>query len=347
LRPPSLPDTSRPSRSCDGLPRPRPRPRPHGCLREGGRCHGLGRIRPATCARNLARGLCPIGTGPVRLTACPSGQRLKFEPIRLPMPDDPSLKCRRVRAVSCDVRYGYVLIHCRVATSTPSGVRPRPRAEAWSGRLPAPGQGRLPAPGTWPVASVPSDRAPYVRLLALQGSGSSLGLSAPRCRSIRVSSADGYGPNRAAFDTITCVRDPRPAGRCPVAPGPVCCGWRRLLPPSVPRGSRAVSSPGQYPVAHGPSVPLVSSPWLTSRQFPGSDPLGSRAVSFRVRPRGAQAVSSPSRRRRSRPWSVPLAKGLTVPPCGLHPGRVRAFRHVRVRHVRAWRAGFRVVVRYE
>ena len=147
----------------------------HGCLREGGSCHGLGRIGPATCARNLARGLCPIGTGPVRLTACPSGQRLKFEPIRLPMQDDPSLKCRRVRAVSCDVRYGYVLIHCRVATFTPSGVRPRPRAEAWSGRLPAPGPGRLPAPGTWPVASVPS---PYVRLLALQGSGSSLGLSA-------------------------------------------------------------------------------------------------------------------------------------------------------------------------
>jgi len=133
LRPPSLPDTSRPSRSCDGLPRPRPRPRLHGCLREGGRCHGLGRIRPATCARNLACGLCPFGTGPVRLTACPSGQWLKFEPIRLPMPDDPSLKCRRVRAVSCDVRYGYVLIHCRVATFTPSGVRPRPRAEAWSG----------------------------------------------------------------------------------------------------------------------------------------------------------------------------------------------------------------------
>jgi len=250
------------------------------------------------------------------------------------MPDDPSLKCRRVRAVSCDVRYGYVLIHCRVATSTPSGVRPRPRAEAWSGRLPAPGLGRLPAPGTWPVASVPSDRAPYVRLLALQGSGSSLGLSAPRCRSIRVSSADGYGPNRAAFDTITCVRDPRPAGRCPVAPGPVCCGWRRLLPPSVPRGSRAVSSPGQFPVAHGPSVPRVRSPRLTGLQLPSQTPWRT----------GRQFPESAP----SEPALVgTLGQRAGGTPRGLHPGRVRAFRHVRVRHVRAWRAGFRVVVRYE
>jgi len=289
LRPPSLQDTSRPSRSCDGLPGPRPRPRLHGCLREGGRCHGLGRIGPAP-ELGPGRGLCPFGSGPVRPTTCPSGQLLKFEPIRLPnrvpMPDDPSHACT-----------------------------------AAFGRAAAAGSGRLPAPETWPVACVPSDRAPYVRLLALQGSGSRLGLSASRCRSIRVSSADGYGPNRAAFDTVTCVRDPRPAGRCQGAPGPVCCGWRHLLPQSVPRGSRAVSSPGQFPVAHGPSVPLVSSPWLTSRQFPGSDPLGSRAVNFRVRPHGAQAVSSPSRRRRSRPWSEPLANGLTVPQHGLHPGK--------------------------
>jgi hypothetical protein len=50
-------------------------------------------------------------------------------------------------------------------------------------------------------------------------------------------------------------------GRGPGFRAPLCCGRGRLLPQSVPRGSRAVSTPGVSSLmAHGPSVPRVSSP---------------------------------------------------------------------------------------
>jgi hypothetical protein len=147
------------------------------------------RTGPAARARNLARGLCPFRSGPVRPTACPSGQRLKSGPVHLPMSVDPSLECRRVRAESCGVRYDY--------------VRPGPSA-------------RRP---------LPSSTGPRLLWLA---------------------------PPAAT------VSSPRLTGR--------------QFPGSVPRGSRAVSAPGQFPVAHEPSVPRVRSPRLTGRQLPSQTP---------------------------------------------------------------------------
>jgi len=76
------------------------------------------------------------------------------------------------------------------------------------------------------------------------------------------------------------ARRPLPSGAGPrllrLAPPAAAVSSPRLtgrqFPRSVPRGSRAVSAPGQFPVAHEPSVPRVRSPRLTGLQLPSQTP---------------------------------------------------------------------------
>ena len=261
----------------------------------------------------------PFGMGPVRPNSHPSGPQLKSRWACPPLSGELSesrvptvtgqivRRSIRLRASPRPAGRGPPTLRRRGTSLAaapharlPSDERPRPLAEA--------GSGRLPALGTWPMASTfrywprASDYSPFRAAAQV-----TLGLPASRWRTIRVSGADGYGPNRAALDTITC----EPTARRPGSPGaptaivpaaapefglglrPVGPGHRlvRLAPAAAavrPRSSRAVSSPsqfpvahgpGQFPAAHGPSVPRVSSPWLTGRQCPWSVPRGSRAVS--------------------------------------------------------------------
>jgi hypothetical protein len=184
----------------------------------------------------------------------------------------------------------------------------------------ASGRGRLPITGSRPVASAPSVRGPYSRLLALRGRASSSdpttlpisgvpGHKCPRLRSESCSDRCGLWPktlrcgsrtsqvravrlqseSRVPTGTavrtthVTGARAARPAagrgspnldasravlslGRPARYRGPSGADrrQRRQVPLAAaaavsPSGSRAVSSPSKLPVAHGPSVPRVSS----------------------------------------------------------------------------------------
>ena len=101
----------------------------------------------------------------------------------------------------------------------------------------------------------------------LDGSGTDGTFRVLRVRTIPVArrpAADSAKSRR----TLTGRLRVGPAGAAAQGFGsPRYCGWGRLLPRSVPRGSRAVSTPGSVPS------------WPTGRQFPGSVPHGAQAVS--------------------------------------------------------------------
>ena len=130
--------------SYEGLPGPLPRL--HGCRRARGR----GRIGPAACSRDLAHGLYLSVLAPcLRLLTLQGHGSSHVGPARLPVTNYPSLECRRLRAKSCGVRYGYVRAHGPPAgvprTSDGEGLPgPRPRLR---GCLRARGRCRGPRPG--------------------------------------------------------------------------------------------------------------------------------------------------------------------------------------------------------
>ena len=149
---------------------------------------------------------------------------------------------------------------------------PRPRAPAMSGRSLAgltvdsaiTGESLHDPPGLQCGDSSP---AGPVGRPELNGSGTDGTFRVLRFRTIPVArrpAADSAKSRR----TLTGRLRVGPAGAAAQGSGfPGYCGWGRLLPRSVPRGSRAVSTPGSVPS------------WRTGRQFPGSVPHGAQAVS--------------------------------------------------------------------
>jgi len=162
-----------------------------------------------------------------------------------------------------------------------------PACTAAFGREAEAGSGRLPALGTWPMASTfrygprTSDFSPFRAAAQV-----TLGLPASQWRTIRVSSADGYGPNRAAFDTVTCEPTARRQGS-PNAPtardfpgrGPACTAAFGREAAAAGRG-RVGSAACSRDLAHG----LYLSVWapyvrLLALQGSGSSHVGPARLS--------------------------------------------------------------------
>jgi len=206
--------------SYEGLPGPRPRL--HGCLRARGR----GRIGPAACSRDLAHGLyLSVLASYVRLLALQGRGSSHVGPARLPVTNYPSLKCRRLRAKSCGVRYGYVRAH---------GGRPE------SPEL--------------PKATVPAAAPEFGLGLRPVGPGHRLVRLAPPA------AADSPHGSQAVSSPgqFPVAHGP---GQFPAAHGPsvprVSSPWLTGLQlPSQPRGAQAVSSPRRRRRGRPRSIPL-------------------------------------------------------------------------------------------